>query len=357
MNHFVFTIGAEEVANINSDLKNTFGSCSRNINLTPSKFYLDNLYDYSLKSSNKITPFIKIFYGPYLLVKLSHQSDIFIYLWWTGFCIDREMDYKFLKKKKKKIVCIFLGSDIRSPLLTLNHFKEKNEDTWLNYTHNSSDVQNEDSRTHRVARLADKYADIIFNHSSDQISYLCSAQHIFPYMIAEKKLFFNMDKFSNMQKPIIVHAPSKSVVKGTPLVRAVIKKLELEGYSFEYKEFQNTPNRIVMEALKTSHIVINEFYALAPGVFSIEGMASCNAVITSADYDNFPEDAQYAWYRTKYWEIYDHLKYLLDNPEKIKIFASKGFEFVKNNYTEEKVKQFYRDTFFQYGIINDKNAF
>lgn len=350
-------IGVEEIANINYELKNVFGQNSCNVNLTSNKFYLNNTYDYALSNTNNkyVVFLIKTFYGPYLLAKLSHQTDIFIYLWWTGFCVDREIDYKFLKKKNKKIVCIFLGSDIRSPKLTLEYYKKIQQDTWLNYISDSIDVEKEDERVKRVALLTDKYADLIYNYPTDQISYLRSKQTHFPYMMSKNKLYYDETKFENLDKPTIVHAPTKTIAKGTPLVRAAIKKLQLEGYNFEYKEFQNTPNEVVNEALKYSHIVINEFYALVPGVFSIEGMANGNAVVTSADYDGFPEGAKEAWYRTKYWEIYDHLKFLLDNKSEIKKYATYGHQFVKKHYTEEKVYQFYIDSFYDHNIINEKS--
>jgi hypothetical protein len=353
--HYDCIIGVEEIANFNHDLKNVFGKNVCNINFAKNQFYPNNIYDYTITSSNKYFAFIlKAFYGPYLLAKLSHQSDIFIYLWWTGFCMDRALDYKFLKKKKKKIVCIFLGSDIRSPKLTIEYYTKLKQDTWLNYVSNLIDIEKEDERVKRVALLADTYADLIYNYPADQISYLRSKQTHFPYMMSKNKLYYDETKFENLDKPTIVHAPSKSIVKGTPLVRSAIKKLESEGYKFHYIEFQNTPNEIVMEALKHSHIVINEFYALVPGVFSIEGMANCNAVITSADYEEFPEDAKYAWYKTEYWRIYDNLKLLLENPSEIKKYALNGYAFVQNHYTEGSVKQFYIDSFYNHHIINEK---
>ena len=92
-------------------LKSIFKDQAISVDLSVNKFYAKNKYDYAIKSKNKyLTYIVRIFYGPYLLAKLSNQADVFIYIWSTGFCLDREIDYKFLKKKKKKIVCIFLGS-------------------------------------------------------------------------------------------------------------------------------------------------------------------------------------------------------------------------------------------------------
>jgi glycosyltransferase involved in cell wall biosynthesis len=299
----------------------------------------------------------RIFYGPYLLAKLSNQSDIFFYIWYTGFCIDRELDYKFLKKKNKKIVCMFVGDDIRSPILTKKHFDDLGLDSFINYK-DLIELLKQEQRVKKIAYLADKYADLIISSKKVQISYLSSNKIVdkFMYMISDS--YLNIDKnIKHNQKLKILHAPSNPIVKGTPLVRAAIKKLQLEGFDFEYIELIDKSNEEILNLLEDSDIVLNQFYAEMPGLFGIEAMAKFNAVLMSAKYIYFSSDAQGAWLQTGYWEVYDNLKYLLDNPEKIKEYAQKGYEFVKNNFTEEKVKRFYIDIFYKYKIIDDKTVF
>jgi len=355
---YQFVIGVNEIANITHDLKEVFKEQSISVNFATNKFYKDNKYDYSLSIDNKyLSLIIRTLYGPYLLAKLSNQSKIFIYLWDTGFCLDREIDYKFLKKKNKKIVCVFLGSDIRSHTLRIDFHNKNMLDTGSNYAiDNKKNLLNE-QRVMKVAKDADKYADLIFNHPKDQMSYLKSKQLLMPYMYEVTKMSHNEEKFSNLDIIKIVHASSNPIAKGTPIVRAVIKKLLLEDYNFEYVELTNTPNKKVLEILQDVHILINELYAFVPGVLAIEGMGNFCATITSAEYDGFPKGAENAWFQTRYWEVYDNLKYLLDNPKKIKEYAENGFEFVKNNYTEDKVREFYINTFYEHKIIDDKNIF
>ena len=38
---------------------------------------------------------------------------------------------------------------------------------------------------------------------------------------------------------------------------------------------------------------------------------------------------------TKYWEVYENLKYLLDNPHKIKYYVDNGYDFAYKHYTYE----------------------
>ena len=151
-------------------------------------------------------------------------------------------------------------------------------------------------------------------------------------------LYKNDRKFRNIKKINIIHAPSNYIYKGTPLVRAAIKKLQLEGYNFNYKEFNSTNNKTVLKYLKSSHIVLNQFYDVSPGLFGIEAMANHCAVMMSAEpklITSKTKAYKNTWMVTKYWQIYDNLKYLLENPDKIKKYADKGQEFVSTNFTYE----------------------
>jgi len=350
---YIFVVGVDEIANCTFYFKKAFHNEAVSVNFTQNKFYQNNKYDYSLGIKNIYLRYlIKIFYGPYLLAKLANQSEVFVYFWSTGFCLERELDYKFLKYKNKKIVCIFVGDDVRSRKLTKEFFDEKEEDHFINYIINS---KNENS-VKRVAYLAEKYSDIIFSPRKVQLSYLKESIDFFMYMV-DDNIFHKGSKLNLNDRIKVLHAPSNPTVKGTALVRAAVKKLKVEGYDFEYIELMNRPNSEVLANLESSHIVLNQFYAAMPGVFGIESMAKYNAVLMSPDYENLPDGSKNAWVRTKYWEIYDNLKYLLDNPSKIDEYAKNGYEFVKNNYTEEKVKEFYINTFYEHKIIDDKNIF
>lgn len=348
-------IASQEVAKmlymLNKALKNSVSVC-----LTQN-FYYSLEYDYYCKSKSKIIAFIyKLFYGPILFAKLTKISDVFIYLWSDGFFLDREREFKYLKAKQKKIVCIFMGDDIRSPKKMLEFYKENSVDGFIEYFGQSnlnylSEYYDEEKKY--IAKIADTYADVIFSCPVDMKSYLRSKQYFFPFLYESNLFFKNQDKFEKNVKIKILHAPSNPLVKGTPLVRAAIKKLEIEGYDFEYIELQKMSNQVVLEHLKTAHIVLNQFYTYVPGIFGIEAMAHHCAVLMSADSSieiDMPCDSKDAWMITKYWEVYDNLKYLLDHKEKIKHYADKGYEFAYNHYTYEAASEYIKKIFKENGI-------
>jgi hypothetical protein len=190
------------------------------------------------------------------------------------------------------------------------------------------DAEHLESFRMKLAASADEYADHIFNAPVDQISYLRRVVHPFIYFYPDDSFRRNDGKFAEIRRVKVVHGPSSPFIKGTPLVRAAIKKLKMEGYDFEYKELIGVSNRIMLEALSEAHVVLNEFYAFVPGQFGVEAMASHCALITSADdriETTLPAGANEAWMVTEYWNIYDNLKRLLDDHALIKQYADAGF--------------------------------
>jgi hypothetical protein len=333
-------VGVDEVASITYKLSRILQP-SVSVCLKKHKFY-KTTYTYEINLSNKfLHNLYRFFYSPVLLGYLLNSHSHFAYIGNTGFLLDRNFEFSFLKKYSKKIVCFFTGSDIRSPKLSIDFLNSLAMDSYFEYigANNPNYLSHEyDLEKQLLASISDKYADIIFNYTVDQQSYLKKKQYPWPYMLDEKCFHRDASKFQKMSTIKILHAPSNPLIKGTPLVRAAIKKLQLQGYDFEYIELQNVTNDIVLEHLKNSHIVLNEFYSFAPGVFGVEAMAHHCCVLMSADPAiecSLPAEGTDAWRITKYWEIYEVLKDILDAPEKISFYADNGYNFTCDHYTYE----------------------
>jgi L-rhamnose mutarotase len=260
----------------------------------------------------------------------------------------------FLKLLKKKIINMFLGDEIRSEQL-LNELGSKyNFDTISSYSsYCRSEQENNEKFKKRLAKVSNEYADLIFNSNVDQISYLREPTSPIFYVVENKTFNYSFSKFENLEKVRIVHAPTSPWIKGTQVIRATIKKLETEGFSIDYVELINKSNSYVIDELRTSHIGINQLYSFLPSVFGIECMANHVALITSADErieTTLPEGSNDAWMVTKYWELYDNLKYLLKNNEQIKSQADRGYEYVKKNYSVENAKRYLLSEFKKAGV-------
>lgn len=354
-----WVIGVREIANtiyfLGQVLKPSITVC-----LYENIFYNNN-YNFIINHSNyKLNYILRIFYGPILFGYLVSKNTHFWYLWTDGFLKNRKYELQFLKLKGKVIIFSFVGNDIRSPKKMLELIKRLSYDHYINYYSSTSPqflTEQYENEKVKIAALADEYADLIFSCPVDQISYLKKKQYFFPYIYPEDRFFYNEKKFENLslKKLKILHAPSNPIIKGTPLVRAAIKKLKMEGYDFEYIELQNVNNQIVLEELKTTHIVLNQFYAFVPGLFGIEALANHCCVLMSADpiiEKNLPQNFQDSWVITKYWEIYDNLKYLLENLNLIKYYADKGFEYAFTNFNSDNAKNYIFSVLKQNKIIN-----
>lgn len=346
-----WVIGVQDVANNIAQLGKILPD-STTVSLIQCNFY-SSRYDIALSPSTGISKKIyTIIYRPYLLAKLAAVKQNFWYVWRTGFLRNLEDELYYLKKWNKQIVWLFCGDDIRSPKLYKEYHTEQKIDTYVDYIgfydkkYLSEAYELEKKK---IAMLADKFADVVFSAEIDQISYMKKKVYFVSYMYDEEDLYYSQEKHQSTTIKVL-HAPSNPLFKGTPLVRAAIKKLKGEGYTFDYVELMNVSNDIVKKHLKDSQIVLNQFYSFIPGLFGIEAMGHHCAVLMSADRrieKSLPQDSEEAWVTTGYWEVYDKLKYLLDNPEKIKYYADNGYQFVKSNYNYNNVIKYI------YGILKN----
>lgn len=325
---------ASNVYNIGNVLEPSITVC---FGLHP--FY-DYPYTYKLGSKSKMVDlFIRLIIRPVMLGLLLHRAGSFFYVGETGFLLQhvdgRSFEFAFVKKRGKRLVCSFLGTDIRSQKLLMKYGKEHDIDVMSTYDVVASPERFTDAwdlLRKRLAASADRYADDIFNAPVDQISYLTRPVHPPIYFYPTELFRRNDKKHSQLDQIKIVHAPSSPLLKGTPIVRAAIKKLKVEGYDFDYVELIGVPHSVVLQELAEAQIVLNEFYAFLPGQFGVEALAAHCALLTSADEriePSLPPGSNNAWMVTPYWSIYENLKALLDNPNRIREYADSGFDWAQ----------------------------
>jgi hypothetical protein len=140
----------------------------------------------------------------------------------------------------------------------------------------------------------------------------------------------------NDDPPLVIHAPSNNLIKGTKYVLEAVKRLRGEGYKFLFELCQNMENIEVRKKLTRSQIVIDQLIFPGYGIFAIEAMASGNAVIGSAvpGYNGFADDMPVL--TTTPDTIYEHLKSLLENPRLRTDLAIRGRKWVEK-YHDHRV--------------------
>lgn len=306
--------------------------------------YFDFEYDTELPRTKRpvIAEFLHGLLGPIILGRLLNRAQGFLYLGQLGFLPIsdrnyREFEFRFIKSRGRALACYFVGSDIRSPVL-MRELAERtglaNLGNHLGAANPIFDTQTYDDSKRRIAAVADSFADVVFSASVDQLSYLQRPTHPITYFYPDEKFFSDESKFDSLERPVIVHAPSNPVIKGTSLVRSAIERLRSEGYNFEYVELAGVGNDVVRSELRRAHIALNQFYAFIPGVFGIEALASGCAVLMSSDETiepDLPVGSNQAWVVTRYDEVYGNLKRLLDEPALLLPQARRGREWALEN--------------------------
>ena len=329
-----WVIGVDEIVGnikyISESISNSYS-----VSLSNNKFY-EYKYNFQLGQikNPKFMLMKRALIGPIVLGYLLNRAKGFYYIFSTGFLLDniddREFEFSYVKLKGKKLVCGFVGADIRSTKLTLEFAQRNNIEMYASYHFmaNKEHISNESNKIAR-AKVSEQYADLIFNSSVDQMSYFTNKTTPCMYYYPDRLFYKNNNKFSDIDTITMVHAPSAPIYKGTQLVRAAISRLKDEKYKFDYVEIVGKPNVVVLEVLRNAHIVLNEFYAMAPGLFGVEAMSSHCALITSADENiepDLPSGSNNAWFVTKPYQVYDNLKLLLDNPDLMKKYADSGYK-------------------------------
>jgi glycosyltransferase involved in cell wall biosynthesis len=280
------------------------------------------------------------FVGPLLLGWLANRASGFMYVGAYGFLFDqvdgRRFEFAFLKRHGIKIGCYWCGSDIRSTRLMHELEQEMgvpNISTYFEYVQPFFGTEQHEKLQRRRAEAADRYADVMFTFPTAQRSYLTRWAEP-AYYFVEDELFSSQDaKLDQVKDIVVAHSSSSPVIKGTQLVRAAVGALRDQGYQFEYVELIEVNNAEVLTALSRTHIVLNHFYGFTTGIFALEAMAAHCAVLSSTDErieTMLPPGANDAVLVTKYDEVYQNLKTLLDDTSLIKPLARRGYEWARH---------------------------
>lgn len=331
-----WVVGPVDIASVVQQFDSALAN-SVSVNFAPQHLY-NFSYDYDhtdLVGKHRLLAFTRAaLKKPLLLGRLMNLSRGFLYVAQFGYLFDgvdsREFEFRFLKSKSKKIGIFWAGSEIRSPRLCSEMEHElgiPNIFSYIGQITPSFLTDTHENLVRRRAEVGDRYADIMFDSPTDQRNYLTSHREPNVFLMRPEKFVQGRDKFANISTLVITHASTSPIIKGTQLVRAAIAKLRDEGYDFEYIELIRLSHEQVMQAIERSHIALNHFYGFTTSVFGVEAMAAHCAVLSSTDETietSLPPGANTATFVTKHWQVYDHLKLLLDDPERLELQADSG---------------------------------
>jgi len=259
--------------------------------------------------------------------RLIDEYDLFIFFWnpW----INEQDLFPLIKAKGKRIICVQLGSDVRYVSAYKQEFGVE-----VNYWEKHFHLENLNEKIRKI-RVQELFADSIFS-VPDQAGLLIRGYHHIhiPLTNIEKIIFTIPDR----EVPIIIHAPSRTGLKGTAIIIKTIERLKSEGFVFEFRLIQNMPNEDLLKELTHADILIDQIFLHGPGVLGTEAMAAGTLVAT-----RFFEEYKHIFnppvVDIKPDNIYEKMKHILMNRAMYKELQLQGRDFVEKNNTPQKVAE------------------
>jgi hypothetical protein len=245
------------------------------------------------------------------------------------------LDYKLIRLFKKKLVIIFLGSEIRHWYLYKKEIEKLGFDEMFDScieAYKNQKFSNYFDKLERV-KSAEAYSNLILS----QPGY--GQLQTKPYMRVTVGLYLPDYKFviSGRSRPRIVHAPTARGIKGTEYIIQALHRLKLEGYEFDFKLIENMANHELIQLLVESDIVIDELNSDTIGVLSTEAMATGNVVLTGylSDFAKVPMPCPVI--NTNKFNIYENLKKVFNDVEYRIQLASQGRSYVELHHNIKKI--------------------
>jgi len=291
-----------------------------------------NLPGPDFRGLNKLRQIFKYLYYS-LKFFLQHNTFIFMY---GESLIPYNLDLPILKLFRKKTVMWFVGSDIRHYESLAAAAKKAGIKHYMSQERLRRQRKAGPKALKRKLRMihrVEKYVDYIL--SGPAYSQLLTRKYATIYAPQD---ICNI-RYNNIpnSRPIVVHAPSNSEIKGTPYILEAIEQLKKEGYDFEFYLFKNTSNTEVREMLSKADIAIDQLFAFGAGMFALEAMAAGCAVLGGnvPEFSGFPPELPTIY--THPDNIYQNLKMLLENPELRRELGEKGRKYVEKYHDHRKI--------------------
>lgn len=232
------------------------------------------------------------------------------------------MDLKFLKIMKKRVFMEFHGSDIR-----WSFNREKYDGLPLPPVNKK--------RQKKIKKIL-KYVDGVILHDEELRKHLPDIEvpvYIVPLRVNVKDIEPSYPEKA-VQKPVIVHAPSKRGNKGTQYVLETLDNIKED---FEFILVENKSHEEAVEIYKKADLIIDQLLAGTYGVFSIEAMALGKPVLTYIDEEmikTFPEDIPII--SSSRYSLKDNLEEMILDADKRNEVGYEGRQYVREYHDYQK---------------------
>jgi hypothetical protein len=212
----------------------------------------------------RILQFLKF---KYHILKGILWADILMWHWDIG-----KFEYIIVKLLKKKVFVEWIGSDIRVPEIVFQHNPYYKE-AWNNGDWDYMSESRERSNTIQRKFFLLNATPVVCVEISMHLNRDFFPKHITFFQRIDIRNYTPMYPSVDCIKPVLVHTPSATGTKGTRYVRAVISRLQQQGFVFTYVEIHNKSRQEALDAIGSADLFIDQFIVGSYGLATCEAMA------------------------------------------------------------------------------------
>lgn len=317
---------ADQLSHISKGL-NEQGALARTLNYYPTylKYESDYVYDVTARQNPENMR--------ESLERIAQQAmkifDVFHFSFGTSLLISNQ-DLPQLRHLHKKVVMNHFGSDVRllSVARTLNPYAV-------------AKTRNEDSLKRKMEQLSQwiDYAVVADAELFEYVKGYYKNTHIIRLIIDPE--VYKPDEFFQFrrQKPIVVHAPTSSYVKGTKFVLKAVEELK-NHIDFEFILVQNMSHQEALQVYRQADIIVDQLQIGSYGMLSLEGMSMGKPVITWISEfmkGQYPKELPLVSANPN--TVQSELERLLMDPDLRADLGKKGRQYVLDYHDQRKIAQ------------------
>ncbi len=198
---------------------------------------------------------LQAMFMPLLFIMSLFRYDVYIFAGGTSFF--PPYDLWLLKLLRKRVIIVFHGSDSRPPYINAGSVGIEGECD-VNHCINETKV------IKKHLEMIEKYADVIINNPT--ASHLHERRIInwhdigvpFKCPVLPER---NSCNSSERSPCVIVHAPTRPGIKGTPQIERAINSLKRKGHKIDFIKLVGRTNAEVLEAIASCDFVVDELFS------------------------------------------------------------------------------------------------
>ncbi len=292
-------------------------------------------------------------------IELLENYDIFHFHASTFFPCDRGrfpclQDLVLLKQAGKKIVFHFRGSEARiasqSIIKNPHHF------------FNLKDEKIEMLKFTRPESFQVKYiesicaiSDQVYANDQEIQSYIPGAKVIPRVFDSSSVVNPRKEKLFENSRVVVVHAPSKRVIKGSEYVLSAVKKLQKKGVEFDFQLVESCTHEEALKIYQKADIIIDQLRIGWYGVLTVEAMSMSKPVMCYIREDLLPSlSDKLPLVPTSIEKIEADLEDLILDKGKQKTIGLRAFEYFKKTHEAEVVAKTLKDDY--YSLLKEPSA-